>query len=798
MSDPLDLIEARLVKLGKTCKRRGDKLDAQCPAHDDRDPSFGVTYGTHRDIVMKCLAGCDNDAILTALGLEWTDFGDHSAPAQEVTYDYTDSAGRLVYQVVRGWKNGAKTFNQRQPAPGGDWIWNIRGIQLLPYRLPELVVALEHHRTVWIAEGEKDADRLRAAGVCATTNNGGADNWKPELDEWFNGADVIVVQDMDAAGEKRVANLKQRLEARGCTVRIAQPAAGKDAFDHFAAGFTIDQFVIDGAETTPWPDPIPVGGGYDALPVFPVDVFPDWIADHVRQVAKELQAPIDLPAMLAVTALATCAAKRAEVWLTRSWREQLCLYLVVALPPGAGKSPVFGLILGPLVELETQLLAEALPRIQDQETRRAVVEKQQRKAIDKGETNEALMYGDELRNMKIEPEPRLFVDDVTVEKLGEMLREQGGRLALTSTEGGLFDQMIGRYSEKVKASLDPYLQMWSGDTVRVDRIGRGSVVIDKPALTIGVTVQPTVIAALAQRPELKGRGLTARFMYSLPKSNVGFRNMVVDVDLDPVIQRTYERHLEDLWRNLNTYQTSPLRLEVTPQAKAEFMAWRQLLEQERRPGGILTGLIEWSQKVESSVARLAGLLHIAHGKNSQIDMADMRGALTVGEYWITHAQAVHEMWGTDPVTHAAQQIVRWLDEQELTEFSVRDCYNANRAVMPRAEDALEPLGLLAERGWVMPMFDGPLTVGKRGVPSPRFAVHPDLSSHVRNNHAVMRFMRIETPKITLSPSFPESVNERTATHAPHEPHDPQPEGETATSQKVAEMPLETKITLAGF
>ena len=792
MSTPaLELIESRLQGLGKRTKWQGEKLNAQCPVHEDTSPSFGAWPGTTRDVVMRCLAGCNNDDIMRALNLEWTDFGDGTftrrAEPPIAEYIYRDEKGRPVYKVVR--KPGKK-FHQERVDGNGAWEMGITGVARMPYHLDELIIAAQYDRPIWIAEGEKDVDRLRQEGICATCNSGGASNWDANLDQYFNGlSNVTIVTDNDEAGLKHAESVKARLEARGCTVRIVRAAAGKDAFDHLEAGFSLNQFVEEGAEPDEWPDPIPVGGGYDALPPFPVDVFPPWIADHVRQVARELQAPIDLPAMLAITALATCAAKRAEVWLTRSWREQLCLYLVVALPPGAGKSPVFGLILGPLVELETQLLAEALPRIQDQETRRAVVEKQQRKAIDKGETTEALMYGDELRAMKVEPEPRLFVDDVTVEKLGEMLREQNGRLALTSTEGGLFDQMIGRYSEKVKASLDPYLQMWSGDTVRVDRIGRGSVVIDKPALTIGVTVQPTVIAALAQRPELKGRGLTARFMYSLPKSNVGFRNMVVDADLDPDIKRRYDRALEDMWRDLNAYDVAPLRLEVSPQAKAEFMAWRQLLEEERRPGGALTGLIEWSQKVESSVARLAGLLHIARGKaGAPIDMADMRNALTVGEYWITHAQAVHEMWGTDPITHAAQAVVKWLDEQELAEFSVRDCYNANRAVMPRAEDALEPLGLLVERGWVQPLFDGPLSVGKRGVPSPRFVVHPALSSHIRNNHAVMRFMRIETPEITLSPSFPESVNERTPTHASHEPHDPQPEVGAGPSHSVAPEP----------
>lgn len=771
MTDPLDLIEARLHQLSKKVVRKGDKLEAQCPAHDDRNPSFGVARGGVRPVVLNCQAGCDPEAIMSALGLVWTDLGENTTTATPpAEYVYVDAKGKPVYKVCRG---ANKKFWQQHVDWSGEWVNGLKGVTPLPYHLDELIIAAERRRTIWIAEGEKDVDRLRAEGVCATCNSGGAGNWRDALDQYFNGADVVIVADNDDPGREHAEGVRHRLEARGCTVKVVRAAAGKDAFDHFAAGFTIDQFVGENDGPT-WADPVPIGGGYDSLPEFPIEVFPDWIRRHVEQVARELQAPVDLPAMLAVVALATCASKRAEVWLTATWREQLCLYVVVALPPGAGKSPVFNLILGPLVDLERQLLSEALPRIQAQATERAILEKLHKKAIDKGEKAEALSYVDEMALKPVEPEPRLFVDDVTVEKLGEMLRDQGGRLALTSTEGGLFDQMIGRYSEKVKASLDPYLQMWSGDTVRVDRIARGSVVIDKPALNIGVTVQPSVIAALAERPELKGRGLTARFMYALPKSNVGYRDMMVDIELDERVKADYDRRLAQMWRDMEAYSVSPLRLEVTAQAKAEFMEWRQVLEHERRPGGVLTGLVEWSQKVESSVARLAGLLHLAHGKSGPLDMADIRGALTVGEYWITHAQAVHEMWGTDPVTHCAQAIVRWLDEHQIDEFSVRDCYNGNRSVMPKAEATLEPLGLLVERGWVLPLFEGPLSVGKRGVPSPRFAVHPDLSSHIRNNHAVMRFMRLETSENSISLSLPTDSFTQKSTHEPHEPHDPSP------------------------
>jgi hypothetical protein len=62
------------------------------------------------------------------------------------------------------------------------------------------------------------------------------------------------------------------------------------------------------------------------------------------------------------------------------------------------------------------------------------------------------------------------VDDVTAEALTSFLAEQGGRAAVISTEGGIFDIIAGRYSKS--PNMDIYLKGHSGDEVRVDRKGR--------------------------------------------------------------------------------------------------------------------------------------------------------------------------------------------------------------------------------------------------------------------------------------------------------------------------------------
>jgi putative DNA primase/helicase len=112
------------------------------------------------------------------------------------TYPYHDEAGQLLFQVVRF---DPKDFRQRRPDPTkpDGWNWSTTGVRKVPYRLPELIEAIALGKTVFIAEGERDVDRLASLGVPATTNPGGAGKWRHELTSFFDGANAVVIPDND-------------------------------------------------------------------------------------------------------------------------------------------------------------------------------------------------------------------------------------------------------------------------------------------------------------------------------------------------------------------------------------------------------------------------------------------------------------------------------------------------------------------------------------------------------------------------------------------------------------------------
>lgn len=83
----LDVVEASLLSIGKKCVRRGEKITSQCPAHDDRSPSFVASIGRDGEsVIFHCSSGCSGPEIMDALGLRWDQIkaDDYRQPARRV------------------------------------------------------------------------------------------------------------------------------------------------------------------------------------------------------------------------------------------------------------------------------------------------------------------------------------------------------------------------------------------------------------------------------------------------------------------------------------------------------------------------------------------------------------------------------------------------------------------------------------------------------------------------------------------------------------------------------------------
>lgn len=476
----------------------------------------------------------------------------------------------------------------------------------------------------------------------------------------------------------------------------------------------------NGIGSAVWETPLPFDE-YD-LPAFPVDALPEVIRRYVLAVAESTQTPVDMAAVEALGIVSLCCQGKYFIRGNADWAEPLNTYMVVIMEPAERKSSVLSMMIRPVEEYEKEENSRRNAEIVESRMIQDKLEKEKRSLVErasKGKATEEEVRAKATEIAKYEPvKPlRLFVDDVTSEKLTSVLAENKGRAAVVSAEGGIFSIMSGLYNRNV--NIDVFLKGHSGDTIRVDRVGRASESIIHPALTMVLAVQPEVLNGLMSNNTFRGRGLTARFLYSMPKSTVGSRSFSTKPIPEGVRSR-YQALIETILSSDN--EQEPISLDDG--------AWEVLEdlfnEIEGRLKGDLAEISDWAGKFVGAVLRISGILHIMkYPKDSMFDSVDretMENAVAIGRYFLAHAKAAYSLMGADTVNKDAQYLLSFIKRERLTEFSRRDAMRLCRSF--KTADSLQPvLNRLCEYGYIAVKLQEPtLGVGRR--PSEIYLTNP--------------------------------------------------------------------------
>jgi hypothetical protein len=162
-----------------------------------------------------------------------------SAVVRDRSWVYVDESNVPVGRVRRlDLADGEKRIWQERPAAEG-WATGLAGKHLPLYRLPRVLEHAHAGRRVLVVEGEKAVDALDRLGFFATTNAGGAGNWRDEHTAALEGATVLAIADCDLTGRKHAIQVSAQLLGAG--VRVLSPLDpeplrndGYDIVDHLA------------------------------------------------------------------------------------------------------------------------------------------------------------------------------------------------------------------------------------------------------------------------------------------------------------------------------------------------------------------------------------------------------------------------------------------------------------------------------------------------------------------------------------------------------------------------------------
>lgn len=488
-----------------------------------------------------------------------------------------------------------------------------------------------------------------------------------------------------------------------------------------------------------WDDPAPLWGEARP-PAFPIDTaFPPGLAvlrEYLQAVAIATSVPLDMPVLCAMSIACTAVAKRAEIQLWEGYRENTALWALVLMDSASRKSAILPLLLA-AVEAWEQAERDRLGPIiaQRQEeleiyTRRRDNARKAAASNKAGESQEHRAEAVELARMisglEIPEVPELVTTDATASAVGQLLARNGERLLVASTESECIEHMLGKYSSTGMADFQIYLKGHAGDTIRTHRISRQGELLQKPALSMALLIQPDAVVGLFRSTAARNRGLLGRFLVAMPASLIGHRP-VRAAPVPGVLQRAWD----DAITALLELDGDCVTVELEHAAQELFMAFAADIESRLGAGQDLSCRRDWSGKLVGAIARIALVLHAlewALGKErggipGMLSVSTMQAATNWAQYLIDQEVLVSGVLEQDDTLRNAGRIARWVVAKGRTQFTIRQVQRGCRhSDLQKVAAIREAVSRLEEHGLVRRVQDQPGPNGGRQ--SEQYDVHP--------------------------------------------------------------------------
>lgn len=467
-----------------------------------------------------------------------------------------------------------------------------------------------------------------------------------------------------------------------------------------------------------WPDPVPLPRRLLAVPSFDVGMLPTRLGPWVEDISERLGIAPDFAGIAAmVSAGAMIGSKMAiRPQAHTPWAEPFNLFGCVIGSPSALKTPAISEVLQPLRRIEKRLndeyhnaLAKHEMDMNAHAVEQDVAQRQAKKLFTEGKRDEA----NTLLASVAPPNPpihrRLLVGNTTVERLGEICRDNPDGVLVECDE--LVTLLNDLAAPEKELARGFFMFGWSGDKpYTFDRIMRGMTRIERTTLSLIGTSQPDIWAgylrhALGKRND----GFAARIqLLSWPDMPPQWRN----VDRPPhAAARDDAFECFDQLHSLIPEGVGAMRdvfddgtgipfLRYTPEALERYVAWREELERQVRDPGITPALEQHFGKYRGLSARLAGICHVASGEYGPVGLPAVEQSMSWLSYLEQHARRAYGAITLDS-NEAARSILRKIEAGQLVDgFTERSIYDNGWAGLSKGQRLTDGLNALIEYHWI--------------------------------------------------------------------------------------------------
>jgi len=496
-----------------------------------------------------------------------------------------------------------------------------------------------------------DANEAENALVTAATSAGLPEREASETTRW--GLQV---------GQRAPLHLEERPRlVRGRGVQVAQPSPAQ-------------------GDESEWPTPKPIGDLEIPLPEWGRGLLPPKIEELAEAIAQNLAVGAVAPALAMLGAVSGVLVNRG-VFISpngASWKEPVALWVVLIGPPGVGKTPILRLAANPLWDIEKALQEDHRVDCEAYEANLAAW--QEAKKGERGKKPEA------------PPERRLVTADATPEKLALLLKENPGLIAVLDELKGL---LLSWRKESVAPGRAFFLACYHGTSHVVDRIARGTLYLDRPALGLLGGLQTGPWSIIVQEAESLGQdadGLLQRFTPVLIEPTTPRENPPL---IPENLLEDYRALVRDIWKS-----AQPTVLHLSEEARAEWARWQYETQKAARNPELPETWRAYLGKRLSLTLRLAGVLAALEGEKLVSDEVLSRAITLVSEILEPHARRAWRVGEVGDLAGAHRLAKRLESGEKIEQFTLRELYRKEIAGITKANEARQAVEVLERAGWV--------------------------------------------------------------------------------------------------
>jgi hypothetical protein len=502
-----------------------------------------------------------------------------------------------------------------------------------------------------------------------------------------------------------------------------------------------------------WPEPKPIIAELKPVPAFDADtLLPDVLRAWIMDEAERMPCPPDFIAAAALVALGSIIGARCAIKpkVRDSWLIVPNLWGGIVGDPSAKKSPAWDAALKPLDRLIAKAREAHSAALADYETDKVVFDAQKdaiegriKEAAKKPSKGDPASIAKELRTHgeqapEVPTLRRYKTNDTTVEKLGELLRENPtGLLILRDELVGLIAtwEREGREGERAF-----FLEAWNGSqSFDTDRIGRGHICIPNLCASIFGGIQPDKLTVYLEQAAhaLANDGMLQRFqllVYPDPR-RWEWRDRAPDKAVRDAAFAIFEK-LADFdpvaWGAAPKGDFAKFsHFRFSDNAQGVFIEWSGDMHRTRIPKEDEPIVRQHLAKFDKLFPALALIFHLvdcaSQGLRGSVTKEAALRAAAWCEYLEAHARRCYGLIKDDGL-RAAQALAAKLEHGALEDgFTLRDVRRNQWRSLTTDEAIQAALDWLEDEDWLRSEATGGTGPGS-GRRTLRYGIHPAIKS----------------------------------------------------------------------